>query len=473
MHSRTVALVGRPNVGKSRLFNRLARRRLAIVHDMPGVTRDVMTAEVRDGQYFLMDTGGIGMTPEATPEVIQEAATQQVDFALETATVVVFVVDGRAGLTPLDVSLAERLRRLKKQVVVAVNKLDHEEMDDATAEFYKLGLGGPIPVSAEHGRGVDELEAAMFEALGPPPEEDFEPEDRRIKIALIGRPNVGKSSLGNRLLNAERLIVSDVAGTTRDAVEMDLDYQPKRGPGPWRFRLVDTAGIRAKMKVKTAVEYYSTVRSRRAVERADVVFLLPDAIEGVARPGPKLGGGAPGGRRAPHPPVNKWDQVIDRFRDDPPDGYRNERDFRAHYAEAVRKELFFAPKPPVLFVSAHTGLEVEALLAQARGVDATLDMPLPTGPLNRLLQNMMEARSPARAHGKRFKLFYCTLVEHRPFTIRIFCNDPKVLDDPYRRYLQNGIIDHFELQGCPVHFEMRGKERRFTSPESSSPPDHS
>ena len=267
--SRTVALVGRPNVGKSRLFNRLCGKRMSIVHDMPGVTRDLISTEVRD-DYVLLDTGGIGMEIEMTSKKISVAAEEQVEFAIQAASVILFVVDVREGITNLDEIVAQKLRRYGKHVLLVTNKVDLEENEDLADEFIRLGLGEPFCVSAEHGRGITDLEAAIDEKLGPKPEGSEVDKTDRIRISLLGRPNVGKSSIGNRLLKSTRLIVSDVPGTTRDSVELDLDYQHKDGE-LLKFRLADTAGLRMKRKVDSPVEYFSTVRTQAALERSDVV----------------------------------------------------------------------------------------------------------------------------------------------------------------------------------------------------------
>jgi GTP-binding protein len=286
--SRTVALVGRPNVGKSRLFNRLTGRRLSIVHDQPGVTRDVISAEVGDA-YWLLDTGGIGMDLEQTPQRIAHAAEDQVEFALQAAQVILFVVDAQSGITTLDERVAEKLRRYGPQVLLVANKVDMDVDASQADEFVQLGLGMPVSVSAEHGRGILELNHAIEARLGPKPPLAARSADRRIPIALFGRPNVGKSSLGNALLKSQRLIVSDVPGTTRDAVELDLEYQ-KSSNETLKFRLADTAGLRSKRKVDSSVEYFSSMRTQHALERSDVVFLVIDAMEGVTKQDQALAG---------------------------------------------------------------------------------------------------------------------------------------------------------------------------------------
>jgi len=465
--SRTVALVGRPNVGKSRLFNRLCGRRMSIVHDQPGVTRDLISTEV-DGDYTLFDTGGIGMELEMTPKQIADAAEAQVDFAIQAARVVLFVVDARSGITTLDERVAENLRRHGKEVIVVVNKVDSEREEAAADEFASLGLGEVIPVSAEHGRGMGALDEAIANLLGPKPAAGREPAERRIPISLVGRPNVGKSSLGNALLASSRLIVSDVPGTTRDSVELDLDYRHPDGE-TLKFRLTDTAGLRMKRKVDSPVEYFSGVRTQHAIEHSDVVFLVIDAADGVTRQDQVLAGEILDAGKALVVVVNKWDLIIDRWEQEPIEGYKNLKHFLTKYEASLRKEMFFLPDPPVLFVSAQTGFKVESLLEHAAAAQATLDMKLPTGRLNRVIHDMFEARPPKLVGVKRFKVFYSVQTGSRPLRIRLFCNRVERLDPTYRRYLEKGIIHEFNLRGCPVRFELVGKDKRYSEDEGEAP----
>lgn len=465
--SRTVALVGRPNVGKSRLFNRLCGRRLSIVHDMPGVTRDLISAEVRD-DYVLLDTGGIGMELEMTPKNIATAAEDQVDFAINAAKVILFVVDVRSGITSLDEIVADKLRRHGKQVILVANKVDSETEEADADEFSRLGLGQAYPVSAEHGRGITDLTEAIDELLGPVPEGSEGDRDKRIRISLLGRPNVGKSSIGNRLLNSNRLIVSDVPGTTRDSVELDLDYKHPDGE-LLKFRLADTAGLRMKRKVDSPVEYFSGVRTQHALERSDVVFLVIDAMDGVTRQDQALAGEILDAGKALVVVVNKWDLIIQRWEQEPIDGYKNLKHFLKTYEESLRKEMFFLPDPPVLFVSAVTGFKIESLLETAASVEATLDLKLPTGRLNNLIQRLFEERSPKLVGTKRFKVFYAVQTGSRPLRIRFYCNRVERLDPSYRRYLENAIIHEFQLAGCPVRFDLVGKERRYEEGTGESP----
>lgn len=471
---RNVALVGRPNVGKSRLFNRLARRRIAIVHDQPGVTRDLATAEI-ERQYTLLDTGGIGMKPEMTPQMIHDATEEQVGFALAAAGVVVFVVDGIEGLTPIDRELADKFRRSGRPVLLVVNKMDKPSAQKKFNDFYELGFGDPIGLSAEHGQGADELHAAILEKLGPykPPFFDKEAKKRRIKICLCGKPNVGKSSLGNALLKAPRLIVSEVAGTTRDAIELDLDY-PASGPGTqpgelWRFKMVDTAGVKPRRKIGSSLDYFSGLRTEGAIQRTDVALLVLDALTGVGKHDKTLAGEILEAGKGLVIVVNKWDLALEKFRAEPLRGYETENEFRQAFIDAVRQELFFLPESPVLFVSAKSGFQVESLLTAAREVDATMESPLPTGPLNNCLQKLQERQTPRVVGGRRFKIYYATQTSTRPVTLKFFCNRAEQLEDSYRRYLEAGLRDAFGLRGCPLRFDLAGKSEENPYYKPSDP----
>ena len=456
----SIAIIGRPNVGKSRLFNRLAGRRISIVHDHPGVTRDVVTAESTDG-YVLMDTGGLGLRESMTPVEIQEATETQVDFAIEAADLLLFVTDARDGLAPLDEMVADKLRRLGKKPLLVVNKVDFPEQVGLADEFSKLGIEALMRVSAEHGLGMDALLKEISDRLGPVESEAKPIEQRRVRIAFVGRPNVGKSSLCNRLLDADRLIVSDVPGTTRETTTRDLDYKSKDG-AIWRFRLFDTAGLRRRKKIANSLEYFSSLRTEQAIEETDVALLVLDAREGVTKQDKILAGRIVEAGKALVVVVNKWDVAVDGFRRDPLSGYEDEEDFRRKYEKAARKELFALPRYPMLFVSAKTGLAIEEMLSVVVEVDHGLDQFFPTPELNRAIINMMETRPPAAHKGKRFKIFYAVQTSTRPFTIRLFCNRVDRLEDVYKRYLSNGLTTRFNLSGAPLRFTLTGKEARYT-----------
>ncbi|MGH7997439.1 MAG: ribosome biogenesis GTPase Der [Opitutaceae bacterium] len=458
--SRTVAIVGRPNVGKSRLFNRLTSRRIAIVHDEPGITRDVVSADVDEGAYTLLDTGGLGLKGGDTSAALTAATERQVGFAIDAADLILFVVDGRAGATALDERIAERLRRSEKSVILTVNKTDFGGEKVTLADFYGLGLGEPLPVSAEHGQGEEALRAAIAERLGPPAAAGEAPaEGPGIRFCFIGRPNVGKSSLGNRLLRSERLIVSDAPGTTRDAVELPFEFKGRNGR-LYPFRLIDTAGIKAAAKLASPVEYFARLRSLEAIQRADVVFLVLDALEGVTQQDKAVAGEAVKERRPIVVVVNKWDLVHAAFRrGGGVSGYESEREYRESYERALFERLFFTPGAPVVFVSALSGYEVDRMLNAAVRLSRTLDQKLPTARLNQALIRLAERTPPPAVGAQRFRIYYATQTGNRPFRIRIFCNREEKLTESYRRYLEAGLVEEFTLNGCPVVFDLVGKDR--------------
>ena len=460
---RSVAIVGRPNVGKSRLFNRLARKRISIVHDQPGVTRDVVSAEVGDG-YTLMDTGGLGLKEAKSSTAALIAATErQVGFAIDTAALILFVIDGLERVTALDDRIAARLRRGGKPVIVVVNKADFGDEKADLEAVARLGLGSPICVSAEHGRGEAELRSAILERLGPacdspaPPAGDGR---RPICISFIGRPNVGKSSLANRLLGSDRLIVDEVAGTTRDAVELPFDFRGRDGK-LHGFRLIDTAGMRAATKLASSVEYFSRLRSLDAMQRSDVVFLVLDALDGVTQQDKAIAGEAIKDRKPIAIVVNKWDLVHEAFkREGGIPGAKSERDYREKYEHAVFERLFFTPGAPLIFASAASGYEVDRMMNAAVKLHRTMDKRLPTARLNEVLARLADRTPPPAVGARRFRIYYATQTGNRPFQVRIFCNREEGLTEAYRRYLEAGLVKEFGINGCPVEFELVGKPRR-------------
>jgi GTP-binding protein len=457
--SRAVAIVGRPNVGKSRLFNRLVGRRISIVHDQPGVTRDLIAAEVDEGRYTLMDTGGIGLyKTELTPKVVADAVEEQVGFALAAAALVVLVVDASVGCTPLDLEVAAQLRQAGKRVLVAANKADTEERDGLYGEFFALGFGEPSLISAEHGRGVPQLVVRILAALGPAPAPERDDGPRAIRLALAGRPNVGKSSLGNRLLGGSRLIVSEVAGTTRDPVRSRLS-RAKADGSKAAFVLVDTAGRRTANKRDT-LDFFSQSRADEILAETDVVFLVLDAGQGVTRLDKQLAGELALLGCGLVIVVNKWDLAKQAFREENIDGFEDEEEFRAKFRAAVRRELFFLPDPPLLFVSAKTGLRAEEMLDAAEGVFQRAGATIPTGRINRVIQDLMIKRPPRMVSGKRFKCYYVTQVSKRPIRFRLFGNSEERLEDAYQRFLVKGVHEEFDLAGVPVFLDIVGKPKQ-------------
>ncbi len=460
---RIVAIVGRPNVGKSRLFNRLARRRISIVHDQPGVTRDVLAVDIAEGAYNLLDTGGLGLTGGETPRQLITLSEKQVDFAIDSAQVIIFVIDGLDGVNTIDERIATRLRKSGKHIILAINKADFNDEKIDLAAAYRLGIGEPIQVSAEHGRGEEELRAKILEHLGPAPEvavSTERAEDAPLCICFIGRPNVGKSSLGNRLMKSDRLIVSDIAGTTRDAIEVPFEFKGRNGR-LYPFRLIDTAGIKAATKLASPVEYFSRLRSLDAIQTADVVFLVLDAIDGVTQQDKAIAGEAVKEKKPIVIVVNKWDLVRKQFKERPEGipGYKSEREYREKYEKALFDRLFFTPGAPVVFVSAMSGYEVDRMLNSAVQLNRTLDKKLPTAKLNHVLNYLAERTPPPAVAGRRFRIYYATQVSNRPFRIKLFCNREEKLTEQYRRYLEAGLVEEFGLNGCPIYFDLVGKER--------------
>lgn len=432
-----VAIVGRPNVGKSMLFNKLCGQRLSIVEDTPGVTRDRLYAECEwCGRSFnIVDTGGI--EPSADTEILSFMRSQA-EIAIQNATVIVFLCDIKTGLTASDQEVANMLLRSRKPVVLAVNKMDQVGPTNPDIyEFYNLGLGDPIPVSAVHGHGTGDLLDACIQYF--PPEKEEREEDDVIKVAVIGKPNVGKSSLVNRILGEERVIVSDMAGTTRDAV--DSFFENKLG----KYLFIDTAGMRKKSKVDDRIEKFSVLRATMAIERADVCLILIDANEGVTEQDTKVAGLAHEAGKACIIVVNKWDAVekddktMDRMRED------------------VRRDLAYMTYAPIVFISALTGQRVSRLFELINYVNDQASMRITTGMLNSVLADATARVQPPTDKGKRLKILYMTQVGIKPPHFVCFCNDAKLFHFSYQRYLENQIRNTFGLEGTPVRLTIRQK----------------
>jgi GTP-binding protein len=443
----TVAIVGRPNVGKSALFNRLIRRRIAIVHDQPGVTRDRLAAdfELDDRRVTLIDTGGIGA---ALGDSLDDQVQAEAEMAMQIADTIIFVTDGAAGLTPVDELLAKELRKTRKPILVAVNKIDHPKHDLFDTEFSRLGFEHIFPVSAEHGRGITELTDALKEGLWNNSELDNGPVPEPIKLAIIGRPNVGKSSLVNAILQDQRTIVSDVAGTTRDAIDIPYRREGKD------FVLIDTAGIRPRSRHNTSVEVFSVMRSEKSVERADICALVVDAVDGVTAQDKKIAGLIQENEKPCLVVVNKLDLVKPSTR---------VRDFVDAVLGQIRSNLFFLTYAPIDVLSAHTRENLDRLFKSIDKIEKHSHRYLGTGPLNRLLQSAIEAHPPPLRSNRRLKLLYVTQVDPgdspgiRPPTFILFVNDPAALTDDYRRYLESKIREHLGYYGLPIIFRMRSR----------------
>ena len=432
-----IAIVGRPNVGKSMLFNKIVGQRLSIVEDTPGVTRDRLYAEGEwCGHTFdLVDTGGI--EPDTDNEILL-FMRQQAQIAIDSATVIIFVCDIRTGVTAADQEVANMLLRSGKPVVLAVNKMDQTGMTNPDIyEFYNLGLGDPVALSAIHGHGTGDLLDECVKYF--PPEQDEEQEDDTIQVAIIGKPNVGKSSLLNRILGEERVIVSDVAGTTRDAV--DSYFENEKG----KYLFIDTAGMRKKSKVDDRIEKFSVLRSTMAIERCQVCLILIDANEGVTEQDTKVAGLAHEAGKACIIVVNKWDAV--------------EKDDKTmdKMRQAVRRDLSYMTYAPILFISALTGQRVERLFDLINYVNDQASMRIATGMLNSVLADATARVQPPTDKGRRLKIYYMTQVGIRPPHFVIFCNDAKLFHFSYQRYLENQIRSTFGLEGTPVRLTIRQK----------------
>ena len=432
-----VAIVGRPNVGKSMLFNRLVGQRLSIVEDTPGVTRDRLYAECEwcGRKFDMVDTGGI--EPSTDSEILM-FMREQAQIAIDSATVIVLVTDIRTGVTAADKDVANMLLRSKKPVVLAVNKADSTGTEDpAIYEFYSLGLGDPIAVSAVHGHGTGDLLDACL-AHFPEAGEDEEESDC-IKVAVIGKPNVGKSSLINRILGEKRLIVSDIAGTTRDAVDTLLEN--KFG----RYMFIDTAGIRRKSKVEERVEKFSVMRSQMAIERADVCLIMIDARDGVTEQDTKIAGLAHEAGKASIIVVNKWD-LVDK-----------ETGTMEKMRKDIMRDLSFMSYAPILFISAVTGQRTDRIFELINFVNDQSNMRITTGMLNNVLADAQARVQPPTDKGRRLKIYYMTQTGIKPPNFVIFCNSRELFHFSYQRYLENQIRSVFGLEGTPVRIVIRQK----------------
>ena len=432
-----VAIVGRPNVGKSLLFNRLAGQRLSIVEDTPGVTRDRLYApcEWAGRTFDLVDTGGI--EPNTNSEILA-FMREQANIAINSATVILFVTDIRTGVTAADKEIANMLLRSKKPVVLAVNKADSVgETDPAVYEFYSLGLGDPIACSAVHGHGTGDLLDACLQYFPDADEEDEEPD--RIKVAVIGKPNVGKSSLINMILGEKRVIVSDEAGTTRDAV--DTEFENSSG----KYLFIDTAGIRRKSKVEERVEKFSVMRAKLAVERADVCLILLDARDGVTEQDTKIAGLAHEAGKASVIVVNKWDLV------------EKETGTMEKMRKDIMRDLSFMSYAPVLFISALTGQRTDRLFELINFVNDQTSMRITTGMLNDVLADAQARVQPPTDKGRRLKIYYMTQIGIRPPSFVIFCNKRELFHFSYQRYIENQIRSVFGLEGTPIRLTIRQK----------------
>ena len=433
-----VAVVGRPNVGKSTLFNVLAGKKISIVKDTPGVTRDRIYADVTwlDMQFTLVDTGGI--EPESK-DIILSQMRQQAELAIETADVIIFMTDVRQGLTDADTKVADMLRKSGKPIVLAVNKVDNfEKFMLDTYEFYGIGLGDPMPISAASMLGLGDMLDEVAKHFNK--SQTAEEEDERPKIAIVGKPNVGKSSLVNRLVGEDRVIVSNIAGTTRDAVDTPVKYHGKE------YVFIDTAGLRRKNKIKEDLERYSIIRTVSAVERADVVILMIDAVEGVTEQDAKIAGIAHERGKGMIIAVNKWDAIE-----------KNDKTMNK-FKEDVQRTLSFMPYAELIFISALTGQRMHKIYETIDMVIENHALRVGTGVLNEILSEAVAMKQPPSDKGKRLRLYYITQVSVKPPTFVIFINDKELTHFSYTRYIENKIREAFGFRGTPIHFIYRERK---------------
>jgi GTPase len=437
-----VAIVGRPNVGKSTLFNRLVGERRAIVEDEPGTTRDRVygTTDWGGVEFTLVDTGGLQDDQEVATESHSQIARhtrEQAHAAIEEADVIVFMVDARSGINAGDHEVAGMLRRADKPTILAANKADSSTRRDGTYEFYELGLGDPIAISSYHGSGTGDLLDRIVEAL-PEMEEEEEPEGPAI--AIVGRPNVGKSRLLNALLGQERSIVSDVPGTTRDSLDTVVQWagQP--------VTLIDTAGIRRRGRVDRGIEQYSVLRSMRAIDRADVVLLIIDATEGFTAQDLHIAGYIAEQKKGVVVVVNKWDLI------------EKDTSTMEEYRQKAREALDFMPYAPLVFISAKFGQRVQQVLDSALAVVAERQRRVPTAALNKMLKDAVAAHPPPSRPGRWLKFYYATQADVAPPTFIIFTNDPSQLHFSYRRYLENKLRESFGFAGTAIRMSFRGRD---------------
>ncbi len=433
-----VAIVGRPNVGKSTLFNRILGQRKAIVEDFAGVTRDLNYAEVTryEKPFLLIDTGGF--EPASTDQLLSQMREQS-QLALEEADIVILLMDVRDGLTPSDIEVAQILRKIQKPVFFVANKVDGDKQEDAVAEFYALGVERVYSLSSAHGRGVGELIDDMLEMMPLVVLPDAEGE---IRMAVIGRPNVGKSSLINRMLGFERVVANPTAGTTRDSVDTPFDYEGQR------YVFIDTAGIRRKGKVSQTLEKYSVIQALKAMDRAHVVLMIIDAVEGVTDQDLAVAGYAYERGRALILAVNKWDLP--------------EKDTHTmkRYLEEVRRRFKYLPFAPVLFISALTGQRVDKIMPCVSRVFGEFNRKITTSELNSVLGETVVRHPPPMSNGRRIKLFYATQTTVRPPTFTIFTNSPDDIHFSYERYLQNSLREAFGYEGVPIRLKFRGRDKK-------------
>ena len=463
-----IAIVGRPNVGKSRLFNRLAKERISIVHDMAGVTRDVITHEI-DRRVILMDTGGLGLSGANSVQEITAAVDDQVLLAIQSADLILFVVDATEGIMPMDYDIAELLRKSRVPVKVIANKVDRPEKEALASVFKKFGFGEPIVASAEHGRGEEDIRLVIKEAtrdfLQNLEKEEEEEERAPIRFAFIGRPNVGKSSLVNALLQEQRMIVSPVPGTTREAVRLKLPPSEQSRTGR-NLELMDTAGARPQSRITTSLDYFSNLRTRDGIIRCDVIFLVIEAEEGVTHLDRKLIGEVIEAGKGVILVINKWDMAQKAIKEERVEGYHDIRSFQEAFEKAAQDELRAFPGIEMIFTSTKSSYGLKYLLPMAEKLYLKMQKKLGTGELNRVIHQAFEARQPSTASGRRFKIYYAVQTGNMPFQFKVFCNRRALLSENYKKYLLNSLRNHFDFAGCTIKLDFVEKDRRYSKEEA-------
>lgn len=468
--SALIAIVGRPNVGKSALFNRIVGRRIAIVHDQPGVTRDRVSAEAewRGRSFTLVDTGGIGLLRgEKSDDVIIRATFDQVQLAIEAASAIILVVNVQEGVVPLDREVAQRLRAAGKPVLVAVNKVDNFREHAGVDEFTALGFDEIFPLTAIHGEGIEALMNAAVAHL--PEQAGGEPAHQAaaLKLAIVGRPNVGKSSIINSLTQSQRVIVSPIPGTTRDAV--DVPFEVETDGARQHYVLIDTAGLRKTRRVNDSIEFFSVKRSEDSIARCDISVLVLDAESGIIEQDKKIADSIVENRKACIVVVNKWDLVDEQVRKareeevERRQAKNRSRQKRmttlAEFGQWAQERLFFLDYAPVIFTSAQSGFNLDRFLEAVRYVAAQLQQRIPTAILNRALHDAVERRQPVSAAGHRLKFFYATQMKESPPTFVLFVNRAELFSDSYRKYLQGELRKAFGYEGCPIILIPRARPR--------------
>ncbi len=434
----TVAIIGKPNVGKSTFFNYLVGARLSIVEDTPGVTRDRIYGETnwRGKDFTIIDTGGI---EEKSEDIIATQMRTQAELAIDVADVIVFLTDVQTGVTPVDTEIALMLKRAKKPIILVCNKVDDfRKLENDIYEFYSLGLGDPYPISSSHAKGIGDVLDAIYGKL--PSEDENEANDEYTKVAIIGKPNVGKSSLVNKILGENRTIVSNIAGTTRDAI--DSKFENEHG----KYVFIDTAGLRKRSKVEENIEKYSALRTNLAIERADVCLIMIDANEGVTEQDTKIAGKAHEAGKGVIIVINKWDE------------YDKENGTLENYTKEVYQRLAYLSYAPILFISAKTGQRVEKLFKLINDVANNNAMRISTSVLNELLAEAVSIVQPPTDKGKRLKVFYMTQVSTKPPTFAVFVNDKKLFHFSYERYIVNKLRQEFGFKGTPIRILVRERK---------------